>query len=168
MQKEVKYLEKHAENYEMCVKKFVENGGRVTAQGLANLYACAEELAIDGAWLQKYALDEVPHQIQNMNIDNLNDLIVGMEKFHTDSKYIELVKNELATRNQDPYQYVDRVGNEGILFTEKSPSPSNHLLISALQQGGALKYYWSQAWSLSTGLYYSFVWKRPARYALHD
>ena len=42
IQKELKFLNSAAQNYQVLTINFVERGGKLTAQGLANLYACAD------------------------------------------------------------------------------------------------------------------------------
>ena len=80
--------------------KYVELGGRLTAQGLANLYATAENLKINSKWLEIYAQPEIPYHLRNMSIENLNDLISGLNRFNGSQDFINLAQKELSTRNQ--------------------------------------------------------------------
>ena len=51
VEEELRYLNRAAEDYAQNCKKYVENGGCLTAQGLANVYACGEKLGINSDWL---------------------------------------------------------------------------------------------------------------------
>jgi hypothetical protein len=57
------------------VKRFVEAGGNVTAQGLGNIYACKDELNLSVDWLAKYAENLVADKIKHMSYENVNDVI---------------------------------------------------------------------------------------------
>lgn len=76
---------------ESCVR-YVEAGGRLTAQGLANLYACADKLKVNPQWLKIYAEPEVPHLIRNMSVDNLKDLQEGLTKHNGSQDFVGLVE----------------------------------------------------------------------------
>ena len=95
---------------------FVESGGKLTAQGLANLYACADNLQINKQWLEKYVYEEIPYHIDSMSVSNLNDTIKGVQMFHENSKYLPLLEEELGKRNKEPYEYVERLPNDATIY----------------------------------------------------
>ena len=51
-----------------------------------------------------------------MSVSNLNDTIKGVQKFHENSKYMGLLKEELANRNREPYEYVERLPNDANVY----------------------------------------------------
>lgn len=55
VQKEIQNLNNISDLYVHNTLKYVELGGRLTAQGLANLYGTAESLKINSKWLEIYA-----------------------------------------------------------------------------------------------------------------
>lgn len=69
--KELRYLNAAARDYAINCRKYVENGGHLTAQGIANLYACASQLDVNSQWLEKYVQDEIPHFVRYMSVENL-------------------------------------------------------------------------------------------------
>lgn len=71
--------------------RYVESGGRLTAQGLANLYACADKLKVNDQWLQIYVQSEIPHLIRNMSAENLKDLHEGLKKHNGNTDFLNLV-----------------------------------------------------------------------------
>lgn len=100
VEKELKELNSAATTYVNNVLKYVELGGRLTAQGLANLYATADNLNVNAKWLEVYAQPEVPHLIRNMSVENLKDLIAGLNRFNGSQDFIKLAEEELSRRNQ--------------------------------------------------------------------
>ena len=70
---------------------YVEDGGYITAQGAANLYACAEELGLSANWLSKNVQPLIPTLVKNMSIENLEDVLSGLNKYHPGCKFIDLV-----------------------------------------------------------------------------
>lgn len=74
-----------------CVR-YVEMGGRLTGQALANLYGCSEQLGVNPQWLQVYAESEIPHLIRHMSVENLNDLEAGLKRNNGSANFLELVQ----------------------------------------------------------------------------
>ena len=91
---------------------YVEHGGHLTAQGAANLYACASELGVNANWLKTHVRPHIPSLVRNMNVENLRDVSEGLSKYHGSCEFIKLVEAELSNRSQEPVEYVTRAVNE--------------------------------------------------------
>lgn len=105
---ELDFLNKYADGYVAMATKYVEVGGRLTAQGLANLYACSDKLGINARWLEIYAQPEIPHLVRFMNVENLQDVRQGLTRGKASSDILGLVDKELNSRSQAPQEYVRR------------------------------------------------------------
>lgn len=92
VEKELKELHSASQSYVNNVLKYVELGGRLTAQGLSNLYATADNLQVNTKWLEVYAQPEIPHLLRNMSVENLNDLISGLKQFNGSPDYLRLAE----------------------------------------------------------------------------
>lgn len=69
----------------------METGGRLTGEGLANIYAVADKLNINDKWLEIYLQPEIPHLLRYMSVDNLKDIQNGLKKYNGSSDFITLV-----------------------------------------------------------------------------
>ena len=74
VEKELSYLNSATKVYVNSCASYVENGGYITAQGAANLYACAESLGLSANWLRQNVHPLIPSLVKNMSVENLNDI----------------------------------------------------------------------------------------------
>ncbi len=49
------------------IKRFVEAGGNVTAEGIGHIYALSSDLGLSGEWLNRYVEGRINEKINNMS-----------------------------------------------------------------------------------------------------
>lgn len=83
-----------------------------------------------------------------MSRRNLEDVVTGLQKYHKNSPYLERVQQELASRPQQPAEYVEHLPNESTKYEFASNNPSNNVLLAAINsQSGVWRYYLNTFWS---------------------
>lgn len=144
---ELAYLEGYAGKYAEAINKFVTQGGLLTGEGIANVYFAAETLHFSADWLQQYVHPDIPLKYKLMSRQNLEDVVVGLEKYHNESPYLTQVKQELASRQPEKPVFVAHQFNESNRYEYVHDNPSNHTLVELINSGSAgWQYYIREAW----------------------
>lgn len=113
---ELQVLEREFISYKSMVRRYVESGGNITAEGISNIYALSEELDLSRDWLARFVEGFIPSKIQNMNYSNLKDVIEGLKTNSPSSEHLPELSRRI--KEQEPLNeqidYVDRLPNESV------------------------------------------------------
>ena len=60
-------METEFSSYKNMIKRFVEAGGNVTAEGIGHIYALSSDLGLSGEWLNRYVEGRINEKINNMS-----------------------------------------------------------------------------------------------------
>ena len=78
---------------------FIQRGGLLTGEGIANTYFCASKLKLSSEWLEENIHHEIPSKIKFMNRTNLKDTLEGLKQFHSNSPYLKEIEQELSKKS---------------------------------------------------------------------
>ncbi len=98
------------------MRKYVENGGYLTAEAIANVYYAADSLEYSSEWLLNNVHNQIPNKMRLMSRLNLTDTINGIKKHHSSSVYLQELEQALAEKLNTRIQYVDYLPNETFKF----------------------------------------------------
>lgn len=96
------------------IRKYVEAGGHLTAEGIANIYACNEALNYSSGWLSQYIEQSIPRKLENMSYQNLKDVIEGLKTNSPSSEHIGSLESAASSKakEEENVEYVTRLPNE--------------------------------------------------------
>lgn len=157
---EIEFLEEHRQRYTDKVREFIEKGGLLTGEGIANTYYCASWLNLSSEWLEKCVHHEIPNKLKFMSRTNLKDTLEGLRKFHSNSPYLKDIEQELSNRTEGEAEYVSYMPNETVRFEYANKTDSSNPLLNSVLGGQPIWKYYSQV----------LIWKflHGGRYVLHN
>lgn len=111
--------------------KFVERRGLLTADGIANVYFCAETFGFTPEWLESNIHHDIPTKVKYMSKQNIIDTIAGVKKFHPDSSYLKLLEEFLSKTSNEEVSYAEHFKNCTVKYEVAENSSNNCLIYSA-------------------------------------